>query len=1240
MYGRWEGELWFNRRHMWSVPSPSTPSLVAPIKSSVFIDSNSFSKDGRKIHVGDCALFKPPHDSPPFVGIIRRLIVDKEDNLSLSVNWLYRPSDVKLLKGASLEAAPNEVFYSFHQDKIPAASLLHPCKVAFLRKGVELPSRVSSFVCRRVYDVETKRLWWLTDQDYLNSFLTQERQEVVDQLLDKTRVEMYGGHSPKPLNGPGPGPGPNGTPQVKGKKREQTSDSGQLRPEDMLKAEIAKITDKGGLVDFEGVEKIIQLMQPESGDKKVDLASRIMLVNVISVTDSFDCLSRFVQLRGLLILDEWLQEFHKGKISDGSPKEGDLSVEEFLFALLRALDRLPVNIHALQTCNVGKSVNHLRSHKNPEILKKAKCLVDTWKKSVEAEMNMIERKRVEQMNIIETRSGTRRAGSGSWSNKQMMPEVSPHVVKQVKISTSQPSVVKAQGKHNSGEAIVKSPESSSPTKLPGPVPPGIAPSDVPVKQEKSSSSSPSASGKGSPFRATPERATEENIHNSQRLIVRLPNTGRSPAHTASGGSVEDHLDGSGRPKGKVETPPDNNVVAMDTDSCKGKEGLVGCDADDGEASKGADSASGGGGTIKSGKSHEASYSSINALVESCAKFSEVNTSLPAGNDVGMNLLASVAAGEMSRSDVATSSCSPENKQPLPEDTCSEDNGNPRQSIEDGSQVEDNLKVSNGHDHARLAETSNAVPMAPEVGPAPSAAADATGISGKVETHVNDEPSSRSSSDKHEDEKKSMQKEHDDVDSELLKPSCGHVSLEQFEEKENTDPDSSVLLQSSENVDKNEAQEGDGSGPSASTSAPPVSEKTVKLDFDLNEVVPSDDIERHSSLHSASSVVGGNRVASVTVAAAAKGPFLSSENLLKGKAELGWKGSAATSAFRPAEPRKAREFLDFDLNVGVADDVIVNNQNQNQNNPPSSKYVDSRNKGGLDLDLNACEETPDVGPLMVSFSRPQIPPRSLLSSGFDLNNGPGIEEIGSESIPHSRNGIQFLPNVPSVRMGNIDVGNFHSWFPPSSTYPAIPIPAQSYSMPVPQRMLTPMAATSASGGGGGSGTPFNPELFRGPVLSSSPAVAFPSTAPFQFPGFPFETNFSMPSNTVSPAYVGSSAGPGPGPICFPAIPSQLVGPLSSSNYRPYVMGLPGGSSNDNKKWGTHGLDLNSGPGGPDETLPSGLRQLPLGDEQLKMFQQMAASGGSSGGGGVFKRKEPVDGWDGDSRINSYKHPSWQ
>lgn len=84
------------------------------------------------------------------------------------MNWLYRPADIRLAKGILLDAALNEVFYSFHKDEIPAASLLHPCKVAFLRKGVELPPGISSFVCRRVYDIENKCLWWLTDKDYIN----------------------------------------------------------------------------------------------------------------------------------------------------------------------------------------------------------------------------------------------------------------------------------------------------------------------------------------------------------------------------------------------------------------------------------------------------------------------------------------------------------------------------------------------------------------------------------------------------------------------------------------------------------------------------------------------------------------------------------------------------------------------------------------------------------------------------------------------------------------------------------------------------------------------------------------------------------------------------------------------------------------------------------------------------------------------------------------------------------------
>ncbi|GAB4860587.1 hypothetical protein Ancab_035748 [Ancistrocladus abbreviatus] len=142
----------------------TTTTVAVDSKSS----ANSFYKDVRKIGVGDCAFFKPAHDFPAFIGIIRCLVSDRESILKLGVNWLYRPAEIKLGKGVAFEAAPNEILYSFHRDEIPVAPLLHPCRVAFSPKGVELPPRVSSFVCWRVYDITNNCLWWLTDQDYIN----------------------------------------------------------------------------------------------------------------------------------------------------------------------------------------------------------------------------------------------------------------------------------------------------------------------------------------------------------------------------------------------------------------------------------------------------------------------------------------------------------------------------------------------------------------------------------------------------------------------------------------------------------------------------------------------------------------------------------------------------------------------------------------------------------------------------------------------------------------------------------------------------------------------------------------------------------------------------------------------------------------------------------------------------------------------------------------------------------------
>ncbi|KAJ6374237.1 hypothetical protein OIU78_029862 [Salix suchowensis] len=332
-------------RHMLTAPTRvNNNSVVAapdfvPSPSSSLSSTDSFYKDGRKVSVGDSALFKPPQDSPPFIGIIRRLTTDKENKLKLGVNWLYRPADIKLGKGILLEAAPNEVFFSFHKDEIPGASLLHPCKVAFLPKGVELPSGICSFVCRRVYDITNKCLWWLTDQDYIN-----ERQEVVDQLLSKdtfrnacnssTSVQNNASSFPSQSKGKKRERGDQGSEPIKRERFTKVDDVDSVhRPESIWTSEISKFTEKGRLVDSEGVEKLVHLMLPERNERKVDLVGRSMLAGVIAATDKFDCLNRFVQLKGLPVFDEWLQEVHKGKIGDvSSPKDSDRSVEEFFIS--------------------------------------------------------------------------------------------------------------------------------------------------------------------------------------------------------------------------------------------------------------------------------------------------------------------------------------------------------------------------------------------------------------------------------------------------------------------------------------------------------------------------------------------------------------------------------------------------------------------------------------------------------------------------------------------------------------------------------------------------------------------------------------------------------------------------------------------------------------------------------------------------------------------------------------------
>ncbi|GAB4845581.1 hypothetical protein Ancab_038983 [Ancistrocladus abbreviatus] len=555
--------------------------------------------------------------------------------------------------------------------------------------------------------------------------------------------------------------------QLKGKKRDcgdqafelmkqerhlksDDGDSGLLRSENMLKFEISKIAEKGELVDSEGVERLVQLMHSEKPQRKLDLACRSMLAGIVAVTDKFDCLSQFVQLRGLPILNKWLQEVHKGKVGDSSsPKDNDKSMEDFLLVLLCALAKLPVNITVFQTCHIGKSVNHLRSHKNSEIQKKARSLIDTWKKRVEAEMTInnvksgsaqavqwLGQARHEVSHggnrhfsgsseaairssitwLSSSKSASVKLASGEMTPKDGSASVGIQKSTSVPMSTAanfkegqtrisepatDPSLAVVKGEKNSSSSQYHT-NSQSTDHAKNMVPSG--------KEDARSSNAGSRSmnkitggtsrhrklGNGLQGPSAPgvQRETGSSgnlpwLGNNQKLIVKIPNRGRCPAQGASGRAVEDPSCRNSRASSPVLSEKQDQSEASLRDysynqQTKDSDGSPAAPLDKRHNRAGNDTAKSSdgleaaylltGNTIKSTKSTDPSFNSINALIESCVKYSEANASMSLGDDVGMNLLASVAAGEMFRDGAVSPTPSPERNTADVDNTCVEING--------------------------------------------------------------------------------------------------------------------------------------------------------------------------------------------------------------------------------------------------------------------------------------------------------------------------------------------------------------------------------------------------------------------------------------------------------------------------------------------------------------------------------------------------------------------------------------
>ncbi|CAK9196922.1 unnamed protein product, partial [Sphagnum troendelagicum] len=1387
--------------------------MVRPARGDGFLRTGD-----RTLHIGDTALFQAGN-APPFIGILRKVSVEEEkkDQVKLSVNWLYRPADVKLAKGVVLEAAPNEIFYSFHKDDIPAASLLHHCKVAFLQKGVELPSGVSSFVCRRVYDTASKCLWWLTDRDY-----TDEHQEEVDLLLDRTKLEMQaassqsGGASPRALTGPNIPSSPQLQASVegvqqnalyslpaagKGKKRERADqnsdpsktehnvkfddpDTSTLKRERSMKYDkIATILDKdGGLLNVGVVEHLVQLMRndllQDGGRKVADVvAHRTMLAGVIAATENSECLNQFVHLGGLCSLDDWLQEAHKCKIGGdgGSLKECDKVVEDLLLALLRALDRLPVDLKALKTCYVGKSVNHLRSHKNVDIQKKARKLVDVWKKRVDAEMNA----------SSEAKPGS--AGHGiSWSYKQLPTELGHPLTKigsgevlEVAVKSSGAfagnAKVAVNGANSAADAAVIKPLSVPPvssktasvqspdlptlkdsnsSKLPAL---SISPDMVtnPVKEEKSSSSShtPSnghswgsaAAGKGGGNIAWKEdvkasvalsvnggssktssagsprlpntkdlsgaavsvgskevggggkpmvwsrsaSTTEKAIvsaalpgtsSSAQRLIVRIPNPGKSPVGTSGGTAdaaapvsrssspsvLERHSStgladvletknthqaeslaafspeeagtnvkggngvksGTGCSEDKSTVAPVNALecekristesaahekvgVKQESDSISKETLTSGCSS---AAFRGAGEGSspqvGDGGKDANGTS------AADSVEDRPPRHSQVS---PMEVDDGaMSLLASAAAEVERQGSVSPSDANRE-----------ADSLSVEQRGGGGERTEKKLIVQEGAGQACEASSntpSTLMSMAEPV--VEKRRAIEASAKASVEhpflkefnasVMMNDLESKVSSSkfgkrDFVSDERKSPRTQSKDIST--TRDVCSGVEEDVLEvarqaanEIEQMQENSKPVSSSSSERDGQNAQTagsptgGEMKDVTTADTASKGQQQGSLTDAGDDKVKSSSnaqdqrDVMRALAAHvngvekfdrveeavAAKIVQAASPVdAPIAVLAATKGAFIPPTSPMWIKGELGWKGSAATSAFRPAEPRRTpdrqhsgaeslasdanlslnanpvkrpRPLLEFDLNVAddrVMEDIGVAVTTLSSQGSVLEIGYGRTTRPNLDLDLNRMDDSEEcrmmpfssdarvaegVGSLAPSNNSTSKPPARRVMD-FDLNDGPSFEEVGVDepttlqSLPAQKLAGNAPMPVPmsGLRMEGGEAMNFSPWFTPTgnpfagvSSIPAFApgrVPDPGYS--VPPAAAAAAAANSFLNAGSTAATamsPFNGEIFRGgPTLSASPAVVYPP------PGerVAFGAHGPFPVFGGSPGYLPSS-----------------------------------------------------------------------------------------------------------------------
>ncbi|KAE8656452.1 ATP binding microtubule motor family protein, putative isoform 1 [Hibiscus syriacus] len=457
----------------------------------------------------------------------------------------------------------------------------------------------------------------------------------------------------------------------------------------------------------------------------------------------------------------------------------------------------------------------------------------------------------------------------------------------------------------------------------------------------------------------------------------------------------------------------------------------------------------------------------------------------------------------------------------------------------------------------------------------------------------------------------------------------------------TEDEGLINSDDADNEPKNELHDMESSQVTVAQDPEPNTEKSVCA-FDLNQEVCSDEMERAAtSISTPVSVVSASRAAAVRSLPAAPLQF---------EGTLGWKGSAATSAFRPASPRRNSDghktlsiggtnnsskqrldCLDLDLNVAEAvDEQGAELMSRKQVTASSglhsaeSSKANQRKSERLELDLNCISDDGDA-PALYSRVEEQLfydrnghrsqspvssssPVQSSLRN-FDLNDRPYTHnnalERGTYPGRSSRNAIAhggLKPNDPvisimgtRVEVNRKDVVSKFMSFPNGKAF----------------EHATDGSITRTAGFMG---------LF--PTASYAHSPAFGSNGLPLAPKMSFSSSIYGISGSI-PCIVDSGA-----PVVPQLMGSASVVPIAYSQAQ-FMMGMNNAGADFNGSVPSRpNFDLNFGlaiEGG--NTEPMGLRHPFMPAQGRSIEEHLRANTQASSSSGVaMKRKEPDGGWD--------------